>query len=74
MHGCAAGTVRPPLELLDQEYRPVIIDHDDRITDEGIMWLNDLVNKYLRNCAVLSTMRGENITQCRRGIMVEPRG
>src|SRR5262245_19350002 len=67
--GCAAaGTTRPPLRLMTADYRPAIIDRDDKITEEGVTWLNELVNLYLEHCAELAIMRGEKMNQCWRGI------
>jgi hypothetical protein len=66
------GTTKPPLELPRAEYRPVIIDQNDQITDEGVAWLNEILNLYVRNCMVLSTMRGEATKQCKRGLERPP--
>lgn len=61
--GCAVGVPHPPLALVSP--RPAhLIDQNDRITNEGVVWVRDLTTTWVINCAVLSTLRKENVNQC----------
>lgn len=64
--GCSVGVARPPLTLVGP--RPPIIDRDDKITSEGVVWIHDLANAYLQNCVALSTLRHEDVKQCRQSL------
>lgn len=62
--GCGAGLAHPPLAMVGT--RPAhIIDEQDRVTDEGVAWINELVNTWVENCSVITVLRHEKVAQCR---------
>lgn len=66
--GCTAPiVVRPPLSLIRPD-RPAIVDENRRLTDEGILWIGELVRSYRENCVAISVLRGEDVKQCDRGL------
>ena len=69
MLGCTV-VVRPsqPPLVLAPQVRPPLVDADGRYTQAGTLWLQDLVNAYLRNCVTLRVQRGEDPVACEKGL------
>ena len=58
---------QPPLVMAPQT-RPQLVDAEGKFTTEGAVWLQDLVNAYLRNYVTLKVLRGEDPSTCDRGL------
>ena len=58
---------QPPLVLAPIS-RPPLVDNAGVFTTDGAVWLQDLVNAYLRNCVTLRVLRGEDPVICDKGL------
>lgn len=58
---------QPPL-VLAPATRPPLVDAQGAFTTDGAVWLQDLVNAYLRNCVTLRVLRSEDPATCDKGL------
>lgn len=58
---------KPPISVAP-DVRPPLVDAQGAFTTPGAVWLQDLVNAYLRNCVTLRVLRGEDPAACDKGL------
>lgn len=67
--GCAGpGVARPPEIHLCPQPRPPLVDAQERVTDEGLRWINVCLEAGRLNCVQVADLRGEDPKQCDQGL------
>lgn len=65
---CAAPVASPRPPIFTVGPRPAITDLRGFATDDGLDWIVQLIEAYVRNCVTLRTLRHEDPLRCKDGL------